>query len=190
MADLKISALTSATTPLAGTEVVPLVQSSTTKKVSVENLVNGYAASTNPTFSAYGNAAQTITTDTFTKVVLNAEDYDTNSNFDSTTNYRFTPTVAGYYQLNLKLLVKTTLTLTLIIAEFRKNGSGTNNGRCLQFGVSVGTEGILNASNIMDFNGSTDYCEIFVYLSGTGTLTTSTTDKNTTFFQGSLVRSA
>ena len=144
----------------------------------------------NPTFSAYGNAAQTITTDTFTKVVLNAEDYDTNSNFDSTTNYRFTPTVAGYYQLNLKLLVKTTSTLTLIIAEFRKNGSGTNNGRCLQFGVSVGSEAILSASNIMDFNGSTDYCEIWVYLSGTGTLTTSTADKNTTFFQGSLVRSA
>ena len=41
MADLKISALTSATTPLAGSEVLPLVQSSTTKKVSVDNLTDG-----------------------------------------------------------------------------------------------------------------------------------------------------
>lgn len=41
MADLKISQLTGATTPLAGTEVVPLVQSSTTKKVSVANLTAG-----------------------------------------------------------------------------------------------------------------------------------------------------
>ena len=38
MADTKISALTSATTPLAGTEVLPIVQSSTTKKVTVSDL--------------------------------------------------------------------------------------------------------------------------------------------------------
>lgn len=41
MADLKISQLTSATTPLAGTEVVPLVQSGSTKKVSIDNLTTG-----------------------------------------------------------------------------------------------------------------------------------------------------
>lgn len=41
MADKKISALTSATLPLAGSEVVPLVQSSTTKKVAVSDLTAG-----------------------------------------------------------------------------------------------------------------------------------------------------
>ena len=41
MADLKISALPSSTTPLAGTEVLPIVQSSTTKQVSVTNLTSG-----------------------------------------------------------------------------------------------------------------------------------------------------
>ena len=41
MADLKISALTASTTPLAGTEVLPIVQSSTTKQVSVANLTVG-----------------------------------------------------------------------------------------------------------------------------------------------------
>ena len=41
MADLKISQLTGATTPLAGTEVVPVVQSSTTKKVAVSDLTAG-----------------------------------------------------------------------------------------------------------------------------------------------------
>jgi len=45
MADLKISALTASTTPLAGTEVLPIVQSSTTKKVSVANLTAGRAMS-------------------------------------------------------------------------------------------------------------------------------------------------
>jgi hypothetical protein len=41
MADTKISALTGATTPLAGTEVLPIVQSGTTVKVSVDNLTTG-----------------------------------------------------------------------------------------------------------------------------------------------------
>lgn len=41
MADLKISQLTAATTPLAGTEVAPIVQSGTTKKVSVADLTAG-----------------------------------------------------------------------------------------------------------------------------------------------------
>lgn len=45
MADVKISALPAATTPLAGTEVLPIVQSSTTKKVSVADLTAGRAIS-------------------------------------------------------------------------------------------------------------------------------------------------
>jgi filamentous hemagglutinin len=45
MANIKISALTSATTPLAGTEVLPIVQSSATTKVSVANLTVGRAVS-------------------------------------------------------------------------------------------------------------------------------------------------
>lgn len=45
MPNTKISALTSATTPLAGTETLPIVQSSTTKQVSVANLTAGRAVS-------------------------------------------------------------------------------------------------------------------------------------------------
>lgn len=41
MADLKISALPAATVPLAGTEVLPIVQSGTTKQVSIDNLTTG-----------------------------------------------------------------------------------------------------------------------------------------------------
>ena len=43
MADAKISALLASTTPLAGTEVLPIVQSTTTKKVSVADLTAGRA---------------------------------------------------------------------------------------------------------------------------------------------------
>jgi hypothetical protein len=46
MADIKISNLPAATTPLAGTEVLPIVQSGTTKKVAVTDLTAGRAVST------------------------------------------------------------------------------------------------------------------------------------------------
>ena len=45
MADKTISALTAATTPLAGTEVLPIVQSNTTVKVAVSNLTAGRSVS-------------------------------------------------------------------------------------------------------------------------------------------------
>ncbi len=45
MADTKISALTAATTPLAGTEVLPIVQSGSTKKVAVSDLTAGRSVS-------------------------------------------------------------------------------------------------------------------------------------------------
>jgi hypothetical protein len=85
MSNSKISALTSATTPLAGTETLPVVQSSTTKQVSVANLTVGRAVSaaslalttsplpatsggtgSNSAFTLYGvtyaNATTTLTT--------------------------------------------------------------------------------------------------------------------------------
>lgn len=59
MADTKISALTAATTPLAGTEVLPIVQSGSTVKVSVANLTSGrnIAVGTSPSTT---NAALTL----------------------------------------------------------------------------------------------------------------------------------
>jgi hypothetical protein len=51
MADKKISALTSATTPLAGTEVLPIVQSGATNKVSVANLTAGRAVEVGQLYS-------------------------------------------------------------------------------------------------------------------------------------------
>jgi hypothetical protein len=45
MADVKISQLPAATTPVDGTEVLPIVQSATTKQVSIANLTAGRAMS-------------------------------------------------------------------------------------------------------------------------------------------------
>jgi hypothetical protein len=55
MADTKISALPASTTPLAGTEVLPIVQSGVTKQVSVDNLTTGRAISATQLTLTTGN---------------------------------------------------------------------------------------------------------------------------------------
>lgn len=55
MADKKISALTGATTPLAGTEVLPIVQSNATVKVAVSDLTTGRAISATQMTLTTGN---------------------------------------------------------------------------------------------------------------------------------------
>jgi hypothetical protein len=55
MADKKISALTAATTPLAGTEVLPIVQSGATVKVAVSDLTAGRAISATQLTLTTGN---------------------------------------------------------------------------------------------------------------------------------------
>ena len=55
MADLKISQLTAATAPLAGTEVLPIVQSGATVQVSVANLTAGRAVSATQVTLTTGN---------------------------------------------------------------------------------------------------------------------------------------
>jgi len=88
MADTKISALPASTTPLAGTEVLPIVQSSTTKQVSVANLTAGRSfdalgmtlTSTNagaaaaPIIDLYRDSASPAASDTLGEIEFNGED--------------------------------------------------------------------------------------------------------------------
>jgi hypothetical protein len=55
MADTKISALPASTTPLAGTEVLPIVQSGATKQVSIANITAGRAISATQLTLTTGN---------------------------------------------------------------------------------------------------------------------------------------
>jgi hypothetical protein len=142
-----------------------------------------------PAFSAYNSTAQTISNDVFTKCALNGEAFDTNSNFDNETNYRFTPTVAGYYQFSAKLRSHGSSSLTRVLSTLYKNGATT--GRLFDMEISFGTSVIIvSGSDLLYMNGSTDYVELYVYLTGTGTLTIGASDTNTTHLMGFLARSA
>ena len=61
MTNKKISALTGATTPLTGTEVVPLVQSGSTANVTIANLTAGRAVSALSLTLSNGNLTQGTT---------------------------------------------------------------------------------------------------------------------------------
>jgi hypothetical protein len=88
MADTKISALPASTTPLAGTEVLPIVQSSTTKQVSVANLTAGRTfdalgmtltstdagATAAPLLELYRDSASPAASDTIGEIEFNGED--------------------------------------------------------------------------------------------------------------------
>ena len=139
-----------------------------------------------PAFSAYQGTSQTLTANVFTKIQLNTERFDTNSNFDPTTNYRFTPTVAGYYLINYSAYGTTTGTITEFIASLYKNGSA------YEYGVITHSNGnqAFTSTSLVYMNGSTDYLELYISVNGTGTLSSQTASGTLNFMSGFLARGA
>jgi hypothetical protein len=139
-------------------------------------------AGTGPAFSAYLGSNQTVTQSTWTKLNINTEEFDTDSNYN-TTNYRFTPTVAGYYQVNTLLTVQNT-DQTYNVAGVFKNGSefkaSSTSAEAGSYRVSF--------SCLVYLNGTTDYIEL--YGQTTGGAPTFGSGANGTSFSAVLVRAA
>jgi hypothetical protein len=139
-----------------------------------------------PAFSAYLSASQTPSSATNTKIAFNAEEFDTANAFDSTTNYRFTPQVAGYYQINALMSNNGTAVTGANTIFLYKNGVLFKRGN-RQDVVGVVAIGI---SSIIYLNGSTDYLEIYGFVTGTTPTFFGDSSASYTYFNGSLVRSA
>ena len=137
-----------------------------------------------PAFSAYSSSSLSVSSATWTKLQINTEEYDTASCFN-TSNYRFTPNVAGYYHFTGQYDIATGSPTRAIIA-IRKNDDTTRaNGN--DIGPSSGSlsQGAgMVVSKIWYMNGSTDYVELFCFLTGGATV-----DLNA-YFQGLMVRAA
>jgi len=142
-----------------------------------------------PAFSAYrSGSAQSISSSTWTKAQVNTEDFDTANAFDSTTNYRFTPQVAGYYAITASISYDSSSSFGVgNFAAIYKNGS---NYRVASVYVTSGaTAAIPCVSAIVYLNGSTDYVELYGYVQGGGGMLYATTYSSTAF-SGALVRAA
>ena len=142
-------------------------------------MVNG------PAFSAYQSSGQSILNNTQTKVQFQTEEFDTNSNYD-TTNYRFTPTVAGYYQINSVVTVGAVGAYFSQVAIY-KNGSSFKQGALINANGSAYPSATVNA--LIYFNGSTDYVEAYIF-QFSGSSATLAATAVTTYFQAFLARSA
>lgn len=114
--------------------------------------------SSGPAFWARrATSSQSVSSGTATKVQFNSEEFDTDSCYDASTNYRFTANKAGYYQFNASVLFDGSFAAAEI--AFRKNNVlwalGNFIGPAIGYATPV-------ASNIIYLNGSTDYVEVFV----------------------------
>jgi hypothetical protein len=145
---------------------------------------NTFGAGTAPAFSANRSGTQSVATGTFTKVQYNSEEFDTNSNYDPTTNFRFTPTVAGYYQVNAA--VSWGFNNAFSITVIYKNGAQNKWGALTESSLA-GT--LSTVSALIYLNGTTDYIEAYTYHGGTGSQNIATPLPET-YFQASMTRSA
>ena len=133
-----------------------------------------------PAFSAYQSSSQTLSSSTATKIQFQSVEFDTSSPVAyDTTNFRFLPKVAGYYQFSAAL--SRTLTATEIYMSFYKNGSEFKRGSDPASTYSSVVSALIYC------NGTTDYVEVYGYIVGGGSLQA---QNFTTYFQASMVRSA
>jgi hypothetical protein len=181
MSSVVISGNTSGTITLDA----PAVAGTTTLTLPVQTgtvMVNG------PAFSAYQSSAQSISNSTTTKIQFQTEEYDTNSNYDNATNYRFTPTVAGYYQVSAAMLISSPTGFAdgrYALLSIYKNGAEFKRLNMPNTDVySVG------GSALVYFNGSTDYVEMYTNFFAASSPTNLLTGNYATYFQAVMVRGA
>ena len=165
--------LTDVGTPASG-DLILLQDASDTNALKVaqfSEFAGGGGSVTTGAFKAYRNTTQTLTAATHTKIQLNAEVFDVDGTFDSTTNYRHTPTTAGRYLYYGTILFNSPSDQNQLIPEPYKNGSVVS-----QTTISAsGTAGhAINFIAEIDMNGSTDYVELYAYRTSSGTLGSAT----------------
>jgi hypothetical protein len=139
---------------VAGTQTVTLPAATGTVMVS-GNM---------PAFSAYQNGNVSISSATATKFTFNVEVFDTASCYDPSTS-RFTPNVAGYYQVNANAGMDVT-NGTIALCWVYKNGTSYKRGVEIAGTISLATFEP-TVSCLVYMNGTTDYIEIYGYMTGT-----------------------
>jgi hypothetical protein len=142
-----------------------------------------------PAFGAYLNGGnQGATSSTWTKVTLNAEEFDTANAFDSSTNYRFTPQVAGYYQVNGEIFFSGSAYASENRIAIYKNGTQLKQSVLGMNSTLINiSSGVVTA--LVFLNGSTDYIELWGYtVNATSPIFVS--GSTNTYFSASLARAS
>ena len=138
---------------------------------------DGIVVANTPAFEAYQSAVQTGVGDaSWTKLTMNTEAFDTDSMYDNSSNYRFTPTTAGKYfvYVNAGMFSETSNKMNVANVAIYKNGSIYKiSNITFNSGSDVANEVNATVCAVVDFNGSSDYVEAYArsnVTSGTSTL--------------------
>lgn len=149
--------------------------------VTQADLASGVAG-TGPAFSYKSSSGQSLANGANTKITFTTSDFDTTSGMYASS--RFTPTVAGYYQISS--LITAAGALGIIATSIWKNGAVYKAGT--QAALSSSFTAVLT-SGIVYLNGSTDYVEIYGIQTSGGAITLYA-DAPYNYFNGVLVRAA
>ena len=154
--------------PIANNGTVTLGSSGDTFTVPSGVTVNmssatqtGVGGTNTPAFHAYLSSNQSVSNNVLTKVAANTEIYDTDNCYDNSSNYRFTPTVAGKYYVYASLSGSTSdYKLYFSIPKIYKNGSEIANiSNTFGSGAVYAVDSFVAV--VADMNGSSDYLEFF-----------------------------
>jgi len=137
-----------------------------------------------PAFEAVLSSDQAVSDNTLTKVAFNSETFDTDGKYDNSTNYRFTPTIAGKYFVYSQINGYSggDSDLVTITLQIRKNGSVTRFSFVETSSNPTKTHTLnCSATVVLDDN---DYVEIFASIdgsSGGGEVIQGTSNSSTIF---------
>jgi hypothetical protein len=111
-----------------------------------------------------GGSNQTFSASTWTKVRLDTKEFDTNNNFD-TTNFRYLPTIAGFYMFSGAAEISySSAGPSIFYNAVYKNGSVYQQDYSGGYTASnVGVYGHKSVNGIVYMNGTTDYLELYVW---------------------------
>ena len=143
---------------------------------------NGFVIPKMVGFSVYKSGNQSMTSATWTEVTWDVEEFDT-AGFFNTSNNRFEPQIAGYYQINFSIN-QSSGTGNAVLARLMKNGSTHRFGAYHYHSSSEIDDYQMWASMMVYMNGSTDYLSVDAYGIGLTTVNGGSTQSN---FQGYLV---
>jgi hypothetical protein len=142
-------------------------------------------AGNGPAFKCYLSSTVSVPANTFTKVPFNVEIFDTAGAYDSSTNYRFLPLVAGYYQINANVSFQASGGVMTV--AIYKNGSAYSYGNQTINSSSVAATTV---NDIVYLNGSTDYVDIYAYQGSGGAVNVFTSGQTYSWMSGFLARAA
>ena len=111
-----------------------------------------------PAFAAQLSGNQSVSTGSFTKINFNNEDLDTNSAYDNSSNYRFTPAIAGYYFVYALLAFDELYDGSTGYCAIYKNGSHFFSGTQMTAANTAMLVAQVSATIYLDDN---DYVEIY-----------------------------